>query len=117
LYVVQLQVIRNDSHVDQAVLQLTIDNSPPELKILSPHTIEQIIYHPGMTVMMSVSATDTLVVKQVEFYVDDQLEATLLEPFYVILWDALPGEHTLRVKVYDLAGNQSEASIPFVVSK
>jgi membrane carboxypeptidase/penicillin-binding protein len=117
LYVVQLQVIRNDSHVDQAVLQLTIDNSPPELKILSPHTIEQIIYHPGMTVMMSVSATDNLVVKQVEFYVDDKLEATLLEPFYVILWDALPGEHTLRVKVYDLAGNQSEASIPFVVSK
>jgi Bacterial Ig domain len=117
LYVVQLQVVRQDSHIDQAILQLTVDNTPPEIKILSPQVGEQYSYHPGMTVMMNVSATDNLVVERVEFYMDDKLEATLLEPPYVIVWDAVLGEHSLRVKVYDLAGNQRESKISFLVSK
>ncbi len=117
LYVIQLQVVRQDARVDQANLQLTVDNTAPVVKILSPQMDEQFSYQPGMTVMLNVSATDNLVVQLVEFYVDDNKEATLLEPPFVIMWDAIPGKHTLLVKVNDLAGNQSEATITFIVSR
>jgi membrane carboxypeptidase/penicillin-binding protein PbpC len=117
LYVVQLQVVRKDSRVDQAILQLTVDNTPPELKIISPQVNEHFSYHAGMTVMVNVSATDNLVIERVEYYVDGKVQKTLLELPYVIVWDAIPGEHTLWVKVYDLAGNHSESKISFIVSR
>jgi membrane carboxypeptidase/penicillin-binding protein len=117
LYIVQLLVVRQDARVDQAILQLTVDNTAPVVKIISPRDREQFGYRPGMTILMNVSAIDNLVVERVEFYVDDILESTLQDTPYVIVWDALPGEHTLRVKAYDLAGNQTEATISFVVSR
>jgi membrane carboxypeptidase/penicillin-binding protein len=117
LYVVQLQVISQDSRVDQAILQLTVDNTPPVVQILSPRMDEQFSYQPGITILMAISAIDNLVVERVEFYVDDTLEKTLQGQPYAIVWDASPGEHTLRVKVFDLAGNQSESKVSFTVSK
>lgn len=117
LYIVQLEVIRQDSSVDQAILEITVDNTPPEVEILSPKNYEQFSNPPGKSVMLNVSATDNLAVMQVEIYIDDQLEAILLEPPYVILWDAMPGEHTLRVKASDLAGNHDEAAIAFIVGR
>ena len=87
-------------------MQLTIDNTRPELEILSPQEDEQFTYRSGLSIMMNVSATDNLVLHRVEFFVDGEAEATLLEPPYVIVWDALLGEHTLQVNAYDLAGNQ-----------
>jgi hypothetical protein len=106
-----------DRRVDQVVLQLTVDNSKPVVKILSPLEHEQYSYQSGMTIMMNVSATDNLVLERVQFYVDNMLVGTLLEPPYVIIWDALPGKHTLRVKAFDLAGNLSESSITFDVTR
>jgi membrane peptidoglycan carboxypeptidase len=117
LYVVQLQVVRKNSRIDQANLQLTVDNTVPVVKILSPRTEEQYRYHAEMTIMLNVSVTDNLVVQRVEFYVDNKKEATLLESPYVIVWGAITGKHFLLVRAYDLAGNQSEATIPFVVSR
>ncbi len=117
LYVVQLQVVRTDRRIDQAILQLTVDNSSPVVKILSPLEDQQYSYRAGMTVMMNVSAADNLVVQRVEFSVDNVAQAALLEPPFVIMWDALPGKHTLLVKAYDLAGNLSESSVAFEVTR
>lgn len=117
LYIVELQVVRSDRRVDQAILQLTIDNTSPEVEILSPHQDEQFSYSPGLSIMMNISATDNLVLGRVEFFVDGKEEATLLESPYVIVWDALPGIHTLQVNAYDLAGNESDTSINFDVSR
>jgi membrane carboxypeptidase/penicillin-binding protein len=117
MYIVQLQVVRMDRRVDQSILQLTIDNSKPVVKIISPLSDQQYDYHPGMSIMMKVAATDNLVLERVEFFIDNVAESKLLEPPYVIVWDALPGKHTLVVKAYDLAGNVSESSQTFIVSR
>jgi hypothetical protein len=116
-YVIQLQVVRQDSRIEQAVIQVTIDNTPPEIKIQSPQADDQYRYQTGMTIMMNVAATDNLALERVEFYIDDRLDKTLLEPPFVIVWDAVPGKHSLRVRAYDIAGNQTEAAIPFFVSR
>jgi hypothetical protein len=67
--------------------------------------------------MMQVNASDNLVMKQVEFLVDNELKMTLMKPPFIILWPMRLGEHTLLVRAYDLAGNMSEADISFLVEK
>jgi hypothetical protein len=117
LYVVQLLVVRQDQQVDRAMLQVTIDNKGPQVQVLNPLAGEQFAYQQGENLIMQVSASDNLVLDRVEIYVDDRLESTLLEPPFVILWTAQVGEHTLSVKAYDLAGNQSEVTTSFSVHK
>ena len=117
LYVVKLLVVRQDQRVDQAILQVTIDNTKPQVEILAPKEDELFTYQQSETIVMNVSASDNLILERVEFYVDDTLESTLLEPPFIILWPAQMGGHTLEVKVYDLAGNQNEAAISFTVDR
>ena len=117
LYVVQLLVVRQDQRIDQAILQVTIDNTEPQVKILAPKEGEHFTYQQSETIVMNVSASDNLIIQRVEFYVDDKLESTLLEPPFIILWHPQMGGHTLEVKAYDLAGNQNEAAISFSVDR
>lgn len=116
LYVVQLLVVRQDQHVDRSILQVTIDNTVPQVEILAPKEDEQFAFQQSELTIMQVSASDNLVLERIEFYVDDKLESTLLEPPFIILWHAQLGEHTVQVKAYDLAGNQNEAAISFTVT-
>jgi membrane carboxypeptidase/penicillin-binding protein len=117
LYVVQLLVVRQDQRVERDILQVTIDNTKPEVQILTPTGGERIPFQQGKSIMMQVSASDNLVLEQVEFLVDGELKMTLMEPPYIILWPARLGEHTLLVRAYDLAGNIRETAIAFSVKK
>ena len=117
LYIVQLLVVRQDKRVDQAVLQVTIDNTVPQVEILAPKEDEQFAYQQGAPIMINVSASDNLVLEKIEFYVDDKLESTLLGPPFIVLWHAQMGGHTLRVIAYDLAGNQKEVESSFTVTR
>lgn len=115
VYIVELMVVHEDRRVDQAFIQVVVDNTPPQVRILSPRTGQQYSLPQDRTIMMNIQASDNRDVNQVEFYVDDQLVSTLTEPPYTILRDAVPGQHLLKVKVYDLAGNQADADRTFVV--
>ncbi len=117
MYVVQLLVVKQDQRVDQAFLQVTIDNTDPQVEILTPKEGEHFAYQQSAPIMINVSASDNLVLEKIEFYVDDKLEATLMEPPFIILWHMQMGGHTLQVKAYDLAGNQNESAISFTVSR
>jgi hypothetical protein len=110
-------VVRQDQRVDRAILQVTIDNKGPQVQVLAPKAGEQFVYQQGENIIMQVSASDNLVLERVEFIVDDRLESTLIEPPFVILWPAQLGEHTLSIKAYDLAGNESEVTATFSVHK
>lgn len=117
LYVVQLLVVRQDLRVDQAILQVTIDNTIPQVEILAPKKDQHFTTQQNEPIVMNVSASDNLIVQRVEFYIDDELESTLLEPPYIILWRARLGAHTLAVKVVDVAGNHNAAEISFTVDR
>jgi len=117
IYVVQLMVVRQDQRVEHDILQLTVDNSKPQVQIITPSNGEELVYHPGESIMLQVSASDNLVLERVDFYVDGVFQMSLLEPPYVILWPQRIGEHTLLVRAYDLAGNNSESAITFSVNK
>lgn len=117
LYVVQLLVVRQDQQVERDILQLTIDNTPPQVQILAPTQGEKFTYHSGGSIMLQASAGDNLVLDRVEFVVDGELQRNLLQPPYVILWPARLGEHILLIRAYDLAGNMSEAEISYFIHR
>lgn len=115
LHTIQLQVIRSDQRVDAAVLQLTVDNQPPQVAILSPLHGEDVNPRAGQITFLA-DAQDNLEIQRVEFYLDSDLIETRYQAPYAIPWQSEPGEHSLRVVAVDKAGNQVEDSIEFTVT-
>lgn len=115
LYAVQLQVIRQNQIVDLYTIEVTVDNQPPSVAILSPAEGEQFSRLEDEMIILSASASDDLTLADVGFFVDDQPIMTLLQAPFAVLWQAAPGEHVLRVLATDLAGNRRETSVTFTV--
>jgi membrane peptidoglycan carboxypeptidase len=115
LYAVQLQVIRQNQIVDLYTIEVTVDNQPPMVTILSPAEAEQFSRLENDVIILSASASDDLTLASVAFFVDDQPIVTLLQIPFAVLWKATPGDHLLRVLATDLAGNMRDASVKFSV--
>lgn len=115
LYAVQLQAVRNDQRVDTAVIQVTVDNSAPEVSITYPQDGDVLEYANNRQITFQATATDNLSLSVVEFYVDGERVGSVETAPYSFTWNAVRGEHDLRVLARDRAGNESEAEIVFVV--
>jgi hypothetical protein len=115
LYAVQLQVIRQNQIVDLYTIEVTVDNQPPAVTILSPAEGEQFSRAKGDVVILSASASDDLTLASVSFFVDDRLVVKLLQSPLAVIWQATAGDHILLVQATDLAGNIREASVKFSV--
>ncbi|GAB4503223.1 MAG: hypothetical protein Fur0043_02150 [Anaerolineales bacterium] len=113
LYAVQLQVVRTDQHLDTAVIQVTVDNTPPQINLLYPQDGQALDYATNRQVTFQVQVNDNISLATVEFHLDGKLVATLEEAPYSLTWKASKGEHTFQVIARDRAGNQAERSMQF----
>lgn len=114
LYTIQLQVVQNDQQVEIALIQVTVDNIPPQVSISSPIEDQESAPRAGQ-ITLAADAQDNLEIRSVEFYLDGKLLERRYQAPYAIAWTSQPGEHTLRVVALDKAGNQAEDSIRFRV--
>ena len=114
LYTLQLQVVRQDQRLDSAITQVTVDNQPPQVEIVSPIADQVSIVRDGQLILL-VEADDNLSVRSVDFLIDGDLVDQRIDPPYAVPWEGVPGDHTLRVVVTDQAGNETEAETHFVV--
>jgi membrane peptidoglycan carboxypeptidase len=114
-YVVELLLVRQDKEFEQAFLQLTVDNELPRVQILAPEENEILKFEQDKSLIIQASAEDDLGLKQVEFYVDNHLIATLYEAPFIVFWPVQLGEHNMQVIAYDYAGNQNDAEVSFSV--
>jgi membrane peptidoglycan carboxypeptidase len=116
LYALRLLVVRSDQRVDQAVVQVTLDNTPPQVGITYPQAGQTISAEQEPQVALQAQASDPFLIK-VDFYVDGVLVGeSSIAPFGVV-WAAKAGKHTLKVVATDRAGNTAEAKINFTVGK
>ena len=104
LYAVRLVVLHQDQRVETAILQVTIDNTPPEVAVIYP-TDRQTI---ASSTVFQVKASDSLELVRVEWWVDGKLAGSLVQGPFSLPWQGAAGTHTLVVKAFDRAGNQSE---------
>jgi membrane peptidoglycan carboxypeptidase len=114
LYALRLLVIYEGQRVRQAVTQVAVDNTPPQVAILYPQPAQEIDLQAEPQVIFQVQASDPYLAR-VEFYVDRRLVATLSEAPFTYGWTARRGSHTLRVVAADRVGNTAEAEVEFTV--
>jgi membrane peptidoglycan carboxypeptidase len=115
LYALQLVVVQEDQSVVRDTVLVTVDNQPPEIKIGSPYPGEEINASERPKVVLWANVSDDLGIARVEFYLDNRLLATFVQPPYGISWESIPGDHQLTVRAVDQAGNTSEATVEFTV--
>ena len=127
LYTLQLQVIGHDQSVRQATIQLTVDNTPPVVDLTYPPAGQEYEYGFDEWVNVNAEVQDNYAIDRVEFFVhkvgepeptpDPQGNLPPKVPFAVrtvapfnVNWILEGvGEYEFSVKVYDAAGNVSEA--------
>ena len=114
LFVLRLQVVRQDQRLDTAILQVTVDNTPPRIQILTPLS-EQHFSPETRNITFQVDANDAVGLQKVDFQVDGKLVESRGSPPYSVVWTPQSGKHTLRVVAVDLAGNAAEDEIQFTV--
>jgi hypothetical protein len=115
LYALQLIAVQEDQSVRRDTVLVTIDNQPPEIEIGSPFQGEEISMRERPSMVLWAEVSDDLGVASVEFYLDERLLATFIQPPYGISWKCTPGDHSLRVRAVDKAGSTSQETVDFSV--
>lgn len=109
LYVIKLQVLDKQNVVKTALLQVSVDNTAPEVKITLPAegTIIDHLSTPQVFVKVDSNAGSDLA--KVEIRIDGKLVTTLESAPYFYTWTVWAGKHTLQATGYDSVGNRSES--------
>ena len=81
-----------------------VDNTPPTLSIQTPQSGMTV----GLTLIVSIQASDASNISRIEFYLQDVLVYTVTNTPYQWSWDTTKypnGEYTITVKAYDTVGH------------
>ncbi len=117
LYALQLIVTFEDDTVETTAIQITVDNQQPEVEIVYPQDEQRFVLSENDNITILADVRDDLELAEVEFYIDEELVATLNSPPYVYAWKIELGEHILRVRASDHAGNVDNARARIVVEE
>ncbi|MDP3450393.1 MAG: Ig-like domain-containing protein, partial [Anaerolineaceae bacterium] len=85
-------------------IQVTVDNTPPQVKITYP-AADQELQPAQESVTLQAAIEDNTGIKKVEWFVDGKLAATQTDGPYLYLMPAVSGKHSLMLTVEDKAGN------------
>ena len=86
LYTLQLTAVRNDQTFQQAAVQVTVDNTPPEVTLLNPPDGKVYKMEADEWVNVQVDAVDNISMDRVEFYLDGtKIDEATVAP-YSTLW-------------------------------
>ncbi|MEW6648774.1 MAG: Ig-like domain-containing protein [Chloroflexota bacterium] len=114
LYVVRLLVVRGDQRVESSLLQVTVDNTPPEVRI--PYPLAGQVFAGQDSITLQAEASDNLGLARVEWWLDGRKIGERSQSPYALVWEARRGEHSLEARAFDLAGNETRSqSLPFRV--
>ncbi|HEB65394.1 MAG TPA: hypothetical protein ENJ02_07625 [Chloroflexi bacterium] len=117
IYALQLVVMREDQHVDFATIQVTVDNQPPQVRILGLSEGERISQQERPQLLLQAEVSDNLQVSEVRFILNGQPLETRLQAPYQVAWQSRPGRYTLEVVATDGAGNEAKARLYFEVTR
>lgn len=128
LYAVRLLVVRRNAGVDGAIIQVTVDNTPPQVISQYPSK-DAVLNRPASgTVILQAEWFDAAGMDRVEWWLDgvllgsrngaEGMTAGRGALLYSLPWTAKTGDHQLVVKAWDLAGNPVETEeIHFTVRR
>ncbi len=115
IYALQLVLIKEDQEIEKASLLVSVDNTPPEIILITDLSGGEVPYTRGKDLLLEVQFKNNSEIDQVQFRVDGQLLASRRVAPYLTLWPLALGDHQLLVTARDQAGNQAELEIDFSV--
>lgn len=105
LYSLRLTLVRRNNSIEEFVIQVTVDNTAPQIQLLAPLD-GQVFELADEFVVIQPFVTDNISMDRVEFYVDELLIATsTIAPFNQRWLITAPGYHTVQVRAFDAVGN------------
>jgi hypothetical protein len=109
LYAIRLTVLRQDQRIDTAIIQVTLDNTPPAVRIYYPAPGQRFRLADEPQINLQAEASDVSGIMKVEWWVDGRLVGQNPQAPFSLPWPASPGQHTLVAKATDRAGNVTES--------
>jgi membrane peptidoglycan carboxypeptidase len=112
LYSLQLSVVDHNQGVRQVTVQVTADNTPPEVELTYPIQGDVYVYGEDEWITVNADVSDNYSIGRVEFYRNDEEEpfsVRTIDPYNVNWFINAVGEQRFRVVIYDSAGNQAES--------
>ncbi len=111
LYAMRLVVVGENQKLTTAIIQVSVDNTPPLARILYPVDGASIAITDQQTIFFQVDIEENVKVDKIRWMIDEvQIAETGAENFS-LSWKPEAGEHTLSISVIDIAGN-STTTIP-----
>ena len=110
LYAVQLLVLRQDQRIDSAVIQVTVDNTPPEARATYPLANQEFNSSDNRPITFQAEASDNIGMARLEWYLDGKKAGDSTQAPFSLSWLPQKGQHVLTLKAFDLAGNATEAT-------
>jgi len=109
LYIVRLMTVYEGQRVQLAYLQITVDNTPPVVRIPYPLPGQVFAGAAQRTVTLQAEVEDALSVQRVEWWLDGVKIGERTSPPFALIWDGKLGNHTLQLHAFDRAGNESRS--------
>ncbi|HPH96880.1 MAG TPA: penicillin-binding protein [Anaerolineaceae bacterium] len=107
LYAIRLTVVNKEKRINTAILQVTVDNTPPKATLLYPHNGD-IFKGDQKQIVFRSNPEDESGISKVEWWLDDMLIGETRQSPFIHVWNVKKGSHQLRVKVFDQTGQSSE---------
>jgi len=114
-YTLQLSAVGWDGGYRQTSIQVTVDNTPPEVELTYPLTAEVFIMELDKVVKVHADATDNASMDRVEFYIDaisQPFGIATMAPFNqdwkIVMTTTHTETHSVYVIGYDSAGNSTQ---------
>ena len=118
LYAMRLMVTNQDQELETAIIQVTVDNTPPRLSVPYPTAGQIFTFNQNNEITLQAKVEDAVGIARVEWIINDRPIGETTQIPFSFPWAALPGEYTLVVKAYDLAGNAAKSTpIEFTVNQ
>ncbi len=117
LFAIRLQVIAADRRTQTSILQVTVDNQPPEVGFTYPEQDQVFPAAETRRITVQLNAQDELALDRVEVFLNGRLQTTLTQAPFAFSLGVSVGEYSLSAIAYDRAGNQSETQVVFTVER
>jgi len=109
-YSLRVQRIEHDGKLTESIIQTTIDNAPPGVRLAQPRQGQSYVMPDDEWVDVNAGVNDDNTISKVEFYANGTLFATKTVAPFSVKWTITgPGRAEFWAVAYDGAGNQAES--------
>lgn len=116
LFTLQLMVVRDDGTVKTAYIPVTVDNTPPEIRLVLPTPGSRFTWPDSREILIQAEVSDASGIVQVEFQVDGRTVGTSASEPWSFRWPlGLAGDHKVSARAVDRAGNVTDSETIQVV--